>query len=33
MFCCGLQWIVRFINTPPTQTRIGWRLKENFPNT
>ena len=31
MFYCGLQSIARFINTRPTSTRIGWSVKENFP--
>ena len=33
MFYCGLQTIARFISTRPTSTRIGWRVKENFPET
>ena len=33
MFCFGLQSIARFISTRPTSTRIGWRVKENFPDT
>ena len=34
MFCFGLQSIERFINTTrPTLTHIGWRVKENFPET
>ena len=33
MFYCGLQSIARFISTRPTSTRIGWRVKENFPET
>ena len=33
MFCCDLQSIVHFIKTRPASTRIGCRLKENFPET
>ena len=35
MFCFGLQSIARFINTnaPYFNTGIGWRVKENFPET
>ena len=37
MFCFGLQSIAHFINTNVSyvlqRTCIGWRVKENFPET
>ena len=35
MFCFGLQSIARFINTNAYyfNTQLGWRVKENFPET
>ena len=37
MFCFGLQSIARFelasTRTHPSSTHIGWRVKENFPET